>query len=95
MAKITEAALRKRGWKHKRRKGINPKYWYYKGKHPWKVQNAIGTDNYKIDQLGDSGIYIFDIPCPYSDIGGWSALREVNSIEQLDALVKSLEMTIQ
>lgn len=88
MAKITDIALRKRGWKHKRKKGINPKYWYYKGEH----QDKYNGDNYRLDPYPNSG-FMFDIPYPNTDMGGWSRLRDINTLEQLDNLVHALETT--
>lgn len=93
MAKITEKALKKRKWK--KSKG----HYYLRGNHLISdgTKEGKSTTNgysYRLDKYPHCDIYILDLPYPNSDMGGWFALREVDTLKQLDGLIKFLEIKI-
>jgi hypothetical protein len=93
MAKITPAALKKRGWIYSN-PNVPPtressSFWYFIGNN--LPNNGY---SYRLDKYPNCDIFILDLPYPNSDIGGWFSLREVNTLKQLDDLIKALEVKI-
>ena len=104
MAKITSEELKKRGWKYmtgsyKPVVKRSTKYWYLKGSHligdgTQSGKDTTGGYSYKLDKYPNCDIYILDLPYPNSDMGGWFGLREVDTLKQLDGLIKFLEIKV-